>query len=268
MAMARRSPTLNVMIEAAEKAGRSLLRDFGEVENLQVSKKGPGNFVSTADHKAEKTVMAVLSKARPAFGFLMEEGGEVKGEDSTTRWIIDPLDGTSNFLHGIPHWSVSIALEKQGEIIAGVVYDPIRDEMFWAEKGMGAYMNNRILRVAGRKGLSDALIGAYTNDAATATTLLDLYKTGLNSRSLGSACLDLSYVAAGRLDGFFHNRNIQPWDAAAGLLIVREAKGLATDMSGGKNAVYAGSIAAGNSAIHAEILKHFGTSTKTAKAAP
>lgn len=253
MAVARRSPHMNVMIEAAEKAGRTLVRDFGEVENLQVSKKGPGNFVSAADHKAEKTIIAVLQKARPEYDILAEESGLTKATDRKTRWIIDPLDGTTNFLHGIPQWAVSIALEKDGEIVAGVVYDPVKDEMFWAEKGMGAMLNNRRLQVAGRTSLKDALVSTYANDAQ-ALKIMSMGHEGLSMRMMGSACLALAYVAAGRFDAYWET-GLQPWDTAAGSLIVREARGIVTDLSGGKDYVYGQSILTANSTIHGELAK-------------
>lgn len=267
MAHVRRSANINVMVEAAEKAGRALVRDFGEVEQLQVSRKGPGDFVTTADHKAEKILKTLLQKARPKFGFLMEESGGSKGEDETSRWICDPLDGTANFMHGIPHWSVSIAIEKDEEIIAGVIYDPLRDEMFWAEKGLGAYMNNRRLHVAARKTLADSLVAAYPYRTDVAETLTKLTEIGMHGRTLGSACLDLCYVAAGRMDGFFYEGPIKAWDTAAGSLLVREARGKVSDISGGKDYLHGGSIVAGNADIHAKLLEHFGGAHKTKKAA-
>lgn len=255
MAHARRSAVVNVMIEAAEKAGRALIRDFGEVENLQVSKKGPGDFVSTADLKSEKIIRTLLQKARPKFGFLLEEGGEEKGEEAGTRWIADPLDGTTNFLHGIPHWSVTVALEKDKEIVAGVIYDPIRDEMFWAEKGLGAYMNSRQIRVSGRTSLRDSAIAAYPGHYERPEHLLKLAKNdGADIRTFGSCCLDLAYVAAGRMDGVLVD-HLRPWDKAAGGLLVREAKGIATDIKGGKDFAHGQGIVAGNTAVHAEIMK-------------
>jgi myo-inositol-1(or 4)-monophosphatase len=256
MVASRRSPTVNVMVEAAEKAGRSLVRDFGEVENLQVSKKGPGDFVSTADHKAEKIIKEQLLKARPKFGFLLEEGGVEKGEDPNTRWIVDPLDGTMNFLHGIPHWSVSIALEKDKELIAGVIYDPVRDEMFWAEKGLGAYINNRRLQVSARKNLHEAAIGMETKSHAAFGDVEELTRTGMLVRNMGSTCLDLAYVAAGRLDGAFKSPiGGGLWDVAAGIVIVREARGTVTDAQRGTNFNTGGSIIAATPSIHAEILE-------------
>jgi myo-inositol-1(or 4)-monophosphatase len=267
MATARRSATLNVMIEAAEKAGRSLVKDFGEVENLQVSRKGPGNFVSTADLKAEKIIRAALEKARPKFGFIMEEGGKVKGEDPAYCWIIDPLDGTSNYLHGLPHWSVAIALEKDKEIIAGVIYDPLRDEMFWAEKGIGAYMNNKRMEVAGRKSLKDTLIGIAMSTQADVKYYDELAAQGVNTRELGGTCLDLAYVAAGRLDAAFKlEHKGGPWDFAAGSLIVKEARGVVTDLAGGKNFVHGKTILAANAAVHAELLKRLKPAEGRAKA--
>ena len=260
MVAVRRSPTMNVMVEAAEKAGRSLVRDFGEVENLQVSKKGPGDFVSTADHKAEKIVMETLLKSRPGYGFYMEEGGIKKGTDKSFVWIIDPLDGTTNFLHGLPHWAVSIALEKDKEIIAGVVYDPIKDEMFMAEKGTGAFMRSKRLRVSSRSDMASSVIaigGARTGDKQYEAYMAELDAITphvAGTRRWGAAALDIAYVAAGRYEGFWE-RELNAWDVAAGSLIAREAGGYVTDISGGKDYIYGRSIVVGNPAIHAELLK-------------
>lgn len=258
----RRSAYINVMTDAAEKAGRALIRDFGEVEQLQVSRKGPGNFVSAADHKAEKILREELLKARPAYGFLLEEGGEVKGEDKSYRWIIDPLDGTTNFLHGLPHWCISIALEKDNEIVAAVVHDPIKNETFSAEKGGGAFSNSKRLRVAGRTSFSEALISVgdkFFDD-----------KYGLPGscgvRRMGSACLALAYVAAGRFDAYWEEA-LSPWDKAAGVLLVREAGGYVSEMNGGKNPVYGSGIAAANPSLHAELIKKINPSTTKAKTA-
>jgi len=257
---ARRSANLNVMVEAAEKAGRKLIRDFGEVENLQVSRKGPGDFVSNADLNAEKTLVELLQKARPSYGFLLEEGGEKAGEDKSFRWIIDPLDGTTNFLHGIPHWCISIALEKDKEIIAGVVYDPIKDEMFHAEKGTGAFVTSKRLRVSARTDLSQSLIaigGARFGNKhyETYTRELDAVNPHVSAtRRFGAAALDLCYVAAGRYDGFWE-RELNAWDVAAGSLIVKEAGGKVTDIDGGKDFVYGRSIVVGNPAIQGALLK-------------
>lgn len=255
MVFVRRSAHMNVMVDAAEKAGRALVRDFGEVENLQVSRKGPGDFVSTADRKAEQIIVDILQKARPAYGMLLEESGEKKGSDASFRWIVDPLDGTTNFLHGIPHWAVSIALEKDGEIVAGVIYNPINDEMFTADKGTGAFVSNRRLRVAGRQSLGDALVTVGNEKSDTfhhdvgATVM-----AGASLRRFGSACLDLAYVAAGRFDAFWE-RGLHPWDSAAGSLIVREAGGYVSDYNGGKDYVHGRTIIAANASIHAELLQ-------------
>lgn len=260
MAIARRSAHLNVMVEAAEKAARTLVRDFGEVENLQISKKGPGDFVSNADQKAEKTIMEALLKARPNYSLLMEESGAKKGAEAGYKWIVDPLDGTTNFLRGIPHWSISIALEKDGETLAGVVYDPVKDELFTAEKGMGAFMNNKRLRVPNRTSLIDSIvaIGGPRHGAKNYQTFMEevdaVLPHGPGVRRMGSAALDLCYVAAGRFDVFFE-RHLNAWDVAAGALLVREAGGYCTDMDGGKDCVYAKSLLAASPSLHADVLK-------------
>ncbi|HVY84431.1 MAG TPA: inositol monophosphatase family protein [Caulobacterales bacterium] len=235
--MPQASALLNVMIAAARKAGRPLTRDFGEVENLQVSRKGPADFVSTADLKAEKTLFEELSKARPGYGFLMEERGAVEGTDKTHRWIVDPLDGTLNFLHGVPHWAISIALEREGALVAGVIYNVIRDELFWAEKGQGAFLNDRRLRVAARGELKDAVIATgmpFHGKAGHDVFLKEVERVMAATagvRRFGSAALDLAYVAAGRFDGFWE-RNLSAWDIAAGAVIVREAGGFAKEIDG------------------------------------
>jgi len=256
MAVVRRSAHMNVMVDAAEKAGRSLIRDFGEIENLQVSKKGPGNFVTAADHKSEKLIRELLAKARPKYGFLMEESGEIKGEDAGNRWIVDPLDGTMNFLHGIPHWSVSIALEMGGELIAGVIYDPVKDEMFWAEKGLGAYMNNRRITVAGRQSLPDTAVAIQTQSHGSVEGMQELLQSGMLVRAMGSTCLDLCYVACGRLDAMYKAKiSGGLWDVAAGVVLVREARGIVTDRNNGKNFGNGGSIVAANAPLHTELMK-------------
>jgi myo-inositol-1(or 4)-monophosphatase len=236
--MPQTSPLIHVMIAAARKAGRALARDFGEVENLQVSRKGPADFVSSADLKAEKTLFEELSKARPGYGFLMEERGEVEGTDKTNRFIVDPLDGTTNFLHGIPHFAVSIGLEREGILVAGVVYNVVRDELFWAEKGAGAYLNDRRLRVAARTEMRDALfatgapfMGQPGRDVYLAEIDRVLAQTS-GIRRMGAASLDLAYVAAGRVDGFWE-RGLSPWDVAAGAVLVREAGGHCKEIDGG-----------------------------------
>ncbi|MDG4883604.1 inositol monophosphatase family protein [Mesorhizobium sp. WSM4884] len=255
-----RSALLNVMVQAAMKAGRSLSRDFGEVQNLQVSMKGPGDYVSQADRKAEEIVFAELSKARPGYAFLMEERGAIEGEDGQHRWIVDPLDGTTNFLHGIPLFSVSIALERQGQIVAGVVYNPAMDELYTAERGGGAFMNDRRLRVAGRAKLTDAVIGCgvpHLGRGQHGNFLIELRNVMAEVsgvRRLGSAALDLAYVAAGRMDGFWET-GLSSWDIAAGMLLVREAGGFVSDMDGGQDMLDTGGIVAGNELIQRTLLK-------------
>lgn len=255
-----RSALLNVMVQAAMKAGRSLSRDFGEVQNLQVSMKGPGDYVSQADRKAEEIVFAELSKARPGYAFLMEERGAVEGEDAQHRWIVDPLDGTTNFLHGIPLFSVSIALERQGQIVAGVIYNPAMDELYTTERGGGAFMNDRRLRVAGRAKLTDAVIGCgvpHLGRGQHGNFLIELRNVMAEVsgvRRLGSAALDLAYVAAGRMDGFWET-GLSSWDMAAGILLVREAGGFVSDMDGGQDMLDTGTVVAGNEIIQRALLK-------------
>ncbi|MCU0911484.1 MAG: inositol monophosphatase [Rhodobacteraceae bacterium] len=249
------SANLNIMIKAARKAGRSLVKDFREVENLQVSAKGPGDFVSKADLSAEKILKDELRGARPTYGWLGEETGEEKGEDPTRRWIVDPLDGTTNFLHGMPHWAVSVALEHKGEVVAGVVFDPAKDEMFYAEKGQGAWLNDsRRLRVSGRRRLEEAVFatgvpfGAKKTLPAMMRDLSRLMPVTAGLRRWGAASLDLAYVAAGRFDGYWE-RELQPWDVAAGLLIVREAGGLVEAVREGDTVFDSGSILCANEAL-------------------
>src|SRR6267378_4526491 len=231
-----RSALVNVMIGSARKASRSLKRDFGEVENLQVSLKGPANFVTAADRRAEEILRTELLKARPGYGFLGEEGGLHEGTDKTNTWIVDPLDGTTNFLHGIPHFAISIALQREREIVAGVIYEPIRNEMYWAEKGLGAYVNDRRLRVSARRHLGEAVIGTGMPFGARAdagtyiATLAAVMRATAGIRRTGSAALDLAYVAAGRFDGFWEFA-LSPWDIAAGIILVREAGGYLSDMT-------------------------------------
>jgi myo-inositol-1(or 4)-monophosphatase len=234
--LATASPNLTVMIAAARKAARRLVRDFGEVENLQVSRKGPGDFVSGADRKAEETIRDELMRARPAYGFLAEESGESEGGDGINRWIVDPLDGTTNFLHGLPHWAISIALERKGEITAGVVYDPVKDELYAAEKGGGAFVNDRRLRVSGRRDMSEMLFATgvpFMGSPELPRTLKELARLMprcAGVRRFGTASLDLAYVASGRFDGYWERR-INAWDMAAGVLLVREAGGLVRDLN-------------------------------------
>ena len=254
MTMTRRlainTPLMNVMIAAVEKASYRLRRDFGEVERLQVSQKGPGDFVTVADTRTEKALFEELKKARSKFGFLMEESGEVKGEDTNNRWVIDPIDGTTNFLHGIPHFCISVALQRQHEILAGVIYDPIKNELFYAEKGQGAFMNDIRLRVSGRRKLEDSLLGVGgasikrdTNEYYTYHQRVSPYVASM--RQSGSAALDLAYVAAGRFDAFF-DTHLHPWDMAAGIILIREAGGDVIDFKDNDTMMTTGSIIAAN----------------------
>lgn len=249
--MPQASANVNIMIKAARKAARNLLRDFGEVEQLQVSTKGPGDFVSRADIKAEQLIRTELTEARPNYGWLGEESGTAAGEDPTRQWIVDPLDGTTNFLHGTPHWAVSIGLEHKGEIVAGVIYDPVKDEMFVAEKGAGAYLNDRRMRVSGRRDLSEAVLGTGVpctgrpgaGQALREIAALAPQVAGL--RWLGAAALDLAYVAAGRYDGYWQ-RGQKPWDLAAGILMVREAGGFVEARDGSDDVLGSGGVIAAN----------------------
>ena len=255
------SALINVMFTAARKAGRSLARDFGEVEQLQVSLKGPANFVSAADHRAEEIIHAELSRARPGYSFLMEERGEIKGDDPTHRWIVDPLDGTTNFLHSIPIFSISIALEREGELVAGLIYNPATDETFTAEKGKGAFINDRRrLRVAARSELAASVICTGVPHAGRPghdlflKELRAIMAASAGIRRTGSAALDLAWTAAGRFDGFWE-RDLHPWDIAAGMVILREAGGYMSDANGKDRILEQGTIVAGNETIHAKLLK-------------
>ena len=254
------SPALNVMTTAARKAGRRLIRDFGELENLQVSMKGPADFVSSADHRTEKILIEELSRARPGYSFLVEESGLIEGPDKTHRFIIDPLDGTTNFLHSIPHFAISIALEREGQLVSGVVFNPVTDEMFTAEKSHGAYLNEKRLRVAARKTLPESLIATgipFLGKEGHERSLKELEAVmGATSgvRRFGAAALDLAYVAAGRFDGFWE-RGLKAWDMAAGILLVREAGGFVSDLDAGARALEAGHILAANETLHPQLLK-------------
>ena len=255
-----RSALLHVMVQAAIKAGKSLSRDFGEVQNLQVSMKGPGDYVSQADRKAEEIVKAELMRARPDYSFLGEESGTIEGTDGQHRWIVDPLDGTTNFLHGIPMFSVSIALERQDQIVAGVVYNPALDELYTAERGGGAFLNDRRLRVAARNKLTDAVVGTgvpHLGRGEHGKYLIQLRNVMgevAGIRRIGSAALDLAYVAAGRFDGFWED-HLHAWDIAAGLILIREAGGFVSDTAGGQTMLAKGSVCAGNEHIHKALLK-------------
>jgi myo-inositol-1(or 4)-monophosphatase len=255
-----RSALINVMVAAARKASRALLRDFGEVENLQVSLKGPANFVTNADRRAEEIIHRELSKARPAYGFLMEERGRVAGSDDKNTWIVDPLDGTTNFMHGIPLFAISIALVREGVPFAGIVFHPTSDELFMAERGRGAYINDRRLRVAARRDLADCVICCGIphrgrGDTARFRTELGAVQDQVAGvRRSGAAALDLAWVAAGRFDGFWE-RGLSPWDIAAGVVILREAGGFATDLNGAEEVLDKDTIVAGNEHVHATLRK-------------
>ena len=253
------SALLNVMIAAARKAARALKRDFGELEKLQVSLKGPANFVSAADRRAEETIHAELMRARPGYSFLGEEGGHREGADKTHTWIVDPLDGTSNFLHGIPQFAISIALEREGTVVAGLIYNPANEELFIAERGKGAFLNEQRIRVAARKRLADAVIACGLPHYGHGDIGLSRKETGAvqervaGLRRFGAAALDLAWVAAGRLDGYWE-RDLKSWDIAAGLIMVREAGGFVSDCDGGNDVFAKGHIAAGNEVIQKELL--------------
>jgi myo-inositol-1(or 4)-monophosphatase len=255
-----RSALLNVMTAAARKAGRSLRRDFGEVENLQVSMKGPADFVSAADRRAEDILFTELTKVRPGYGFLGEEGGRREGDDKSHTWIVDPLDGTTNFLHGIPQFAISIALEREGVIVAGVIYNPANEELFQSERGKGAFLNDQRIRVAARRRLSEAVVACGVPHLGRGD--LALFRTELAAvqakvaglRRFGAAALDLAWVAAGRFDAFWE-RDLSPWDMAAGILMVREAGGFATDIDGGDAIFDKRQVLAGNEFLHQTLFQ-------------
>jgi myo-inositol-1(or 4)-monophosphatase len=258
--MILRSALLNVMTAAARKAGRSLKRDFGEVEHLQVSMKGPADFVSAADRRAEEILFAELTKARPGYGFLGEEGGGREGDDKTHTWIVDPLDGTTNFLHGIPQFAISIALEREGVIVAGVIYNPANEELFQAERGKGAFLNDQRLRVAARRRLPDSVVACGVPHfgrgdlALFRAELAAVQEKVAGLRRFGAAALDLAWVAAGRFDAFWE-RDLSSWDMAAGILMVREAGGFATDLDGGDAIFGKRQVIAGNEFLHKALLQ-------------
>ncbi len=254
--MTQSSPAMNVMRAAVEKAARPLRRDFGEVENLQVSRKGPGDFVSMADIRTERILHEELENARPDYGFLMEESGAVIGADKTHRWIIDPIDGTSNFLHGVPHFCISLALEREGVLVAGIVYNPINDELFTAERGQGAFLNHKRIRVSGRRSVDGSMFGLPLRPDSPfdgAPMARNLLEQGAELRSSGSAALDLAYVAAGRLDAVWQ-WGLGAWDIAAGALLVQEAGGMISDFTGRNHFLETGCSLAGNATMHGLLL--------------
>ena len=277
----RLSPALNVVVAAVEKAGRRLLRDFGEVEQLQVSAKAPGDFVSAADLRAEETLRQELGRARPQFAFLMEESGESGNADWEWRWVVDPLDGTSNFLHGIPHWAISVGVEKRSadgksEVVAGVVYNPASNELFWAEKGMGAFLNDKRLRVSGRREMKEALFATgipfapVKQKAEFSHTLARLMPQVAGIRRFGAAALDLAWLAAGRSDGFWE-LGLKPWDVAAGMVMVKEAGGTLTDPNGLEPWPQDGgmtvNLVAGNATLHPKLREAVAEGITAAEAA-
>ena len=255
------------MSDAARKAAKGLVRDFGELENLQVTRKGLADFVSQADTKAEKILFEELSRARPGYGFLGEEQGEIEGTDKTHRWIVDPLDGTTNFLHAIPQFAVNIALEREGVIVAGVTYNPISNDLFWAEKGKGCFVNDKRLRVAARTRLDESLLATgipFLGHGKHGQFLKELHQVSqrvAGVRRFGSAALDLAWVAAGRYDGYWE-RDLNPWDLAAGVLLVTEAGGKVTDADGGPDVLGKGSVCAGNLEIHPLLLERLEQAAK------
>jgi myo-inositol-1(or 4)-monophosphatase len=258
--MSQMSANMNIMIKAARRAARSLMRDFGEVEHLQVSSKGPGDFVSRADIKAEEILKEELMEARPNYGWLAEEGEEIAGIDPTRRWIVDPLDGTTNYLHGLPHWAISIALEHKGEIVAAVIFNPTGEELFAAEKGAGAWLNDRRLRVSGRSEMIQMIFATglpFGGRSDLPDSLQDLARIlpgCAGVRRWGAAALDLAYVAAGRYDGFWERR-LNTWDVAAGLLLVKEAGGFAESVTKGGNPLSDGSVIASNDLVFDRFAK-------------
>lgn len=256
------SPNLAVMERALEKAARSLVRDFNEVEKLQISVKAPGDFVSRADKRSEEIIVESLVRDRPEWSIMAEEGTAIVGSDSRYRFIIDPLDGTRNFLHGLPHWCLTMALEKDGEIVAGMTFDPIRQEMFRVESGSGAFMNNTRLRVSGRKDLNMGMfvVDNILRDEASAQKFQQARaalesEAGASVRSMGSAALDLAYVAAGRFDGYYMQGGAKPWDIATGILMVREASGIATDLSFRPAHHSKGDVLAASSVMHKKLAE-------------
>ncbi|MBR1175411.1 inositol monophosphatase [Bradyrhizobium sp. KB893862 SZCCT0404] len=254
------SATINVMVKAARRAGRSLKRDLGEIEHLQVSLKGPANFVSLADKRAEEILYQDLAKARPGYGFIGEEGGMREGTDKSHTWIVDPLDGTTNFLHGIPQFAISIGLAREGVVIAGVIYNPANDELYIAERGKGAFLNDQRLRVAGRRQLNECVVACGLPHIGRGDheefrrEMIAIQDRVAGLRRFGAASLDLAFVAAGRLDGYWE-RNLQSWDIAAGMLMVREAGGTVSGVLGNDDPLLTGHVVCGNEFVHGELIK-------------
>jgi myo-inositol-1(or 4)-monophosphatase len=254
------SALINVMVKAARRAGRSLKRDLGEIENLQVSLKGPANFVSLADKRSEQMLYEDLSKARPGYGFIGEEGGKREGSDKSHTWIVDPLDGTTNFLHGIPQFAISIGLRREDTVIAGLIYNPANDELYIAERGKGAFLNDQRLRVAGRRKLGDCVVacglphmGRGDHDLSR-REMMEIQNKVAGLRRFGAASLDMAFIAAGRLDGYWE-RNLSSWDMAAGAILVREAGGTVSCVDGKSDPLETGNVICGNEYIHAELVK-------------
>ncbi|CCE07319.1 inositol monophosphatase [Bradyrhizobium sp. STM 3843] len=254
------SALINVMVKAARRAGRSLKRDLGEIEHLQVSMKGPANFVSRADKRAEEMLYEDLAKARPGYGFIGEEGGAREGSDKSHTWIVDPLDGTTNFLHGIPQFAISIALQREDAVIAGVIYNPANDELYIAERGKGAFLNDQRLRVAARRQLNECVIACGLphigrgDHALFMREMTSLQTKVAGLRRFGAASLDLAFVAAGRLDGYWE-RDLAAWDIAAGMIMVREAGGTVSGIDGKDDALTTGHVICGNEVIHRELVR-------------
>lgn len=258
-----KSANINVMLLAVQKAARGLKRDYGELEQLQVTQKGPADFVTNADIRTEKILIDELSNARPGYGFVTEETGVIVGSDSAHRWVIDPIDGTTNFMHGVPHFAISIALEREGEAVAGVVYDPVKEETFIAEKGGGAFLNGRRLRVSGRTKLHEVLLATgipfrgHGDHGEFKSQLTRAMEETSGVRRFGAASLDLAYVAAGRYDGYWES-GVSHWDIAAGLLLVQESGGMVSDVKGGKNPVASGTVLASGPQLHQVLLRMLG----------
>jgi myo-inositol-1(or 4)-monophosphatase len=258
--LSTQSALIKVMTDAARKAGRALARDFGEVAELQVSKKGAADYVSAADLKAEQTLFEELLRARPGYGFLGEERGMIEGTDKTHTWVVDPLDGTTNFLHAMPHFAINIALRREGVVVAGVTYNPATSDLFWAERGRGAFLNDRRLRVAARTRFEEAVFATgipFMGHGQHARFLKELHQISQRVsgvRRVGAAALDLAWVAAGRFDGFWE-RDLNAWDLAAGILLVTEAGGRVTDADGGEDPLATGSVCAANADLHGLLLE-------------